>query len=181
MPRVPPSTPLPERVEGNLDVFLYLNELGGAHGVGRVDVVENRFVGIKSRGVYETPAGEILRNAHIGLEGLCLDREVLRLRDTLAARFADFCYNGFWFAPEMEFILHAVEKSQENVTGFTDIELYKGSASIAARSSPASLYDSKISSMDEQGAYNPADAAGFIRINAHRLKAHANRVRSLSS
>ena len=96
-----------------LELFLYLNKIGGAHGVGRVDVVENRFVGIKSRGVYESPGGEILRQAHIGVEGLTLDREVFRLRDTLAARFADLCYNGFWYSPEMEFIIAAVKESQK--------------------------------------------------------------------
>jgi argininosuccinate synthase len=96
-----------------LDLFLYCNKIGGAHGVGRVDVVENRFVGIKSRGVYETPGGEILRQAHVGVEGLTLDREVFRLRDTLSARFADLCYNGFWYSPEMEFILAAVKESQK--------------------------------------------------------------------
>jgi len=140
--------------------------------VGRVDVVENRFVGIKSRGVYESPGGELLRQAHIGLEGLTLDREVFRLRDTLSARFADLCYNGFWYSPEMDFILAAVKKSQERVSGSTTVSLFKGKASIVARSSPLSLYNQDLSSMDAQGAWNPADSTGFIRINAVRLKSH---------
>lgn len=164
-----------ESISGELATFLYLNDLGGEHGIGRVDVVENRFVGIKSRGVYETPAGEILRQAHVGLEGLTMDREVLRLRDALSAKFADYCYNGFWFAPEMEFLLNAVEHSQQHVTGYTDVTLYKGRAAIAARSSDRSLYNPALASMDEQGGYQPEDAAGFIRINAHRLKSHAVR------
>lgn len=193
-PRKAPDTPamlkvafkdgLPVRVQNAADgtdlsdplaIYLYLNKAGGAHGVGRVDVVENRFVGIKSRGVYESPGAEILRTAHVGLEGLTLDREVFRLRDTLAARFADLCYNGFWFSPEMEFILHAVRKSQERVTGSVDIQLYKGKASISARSSPFSLYSKSIASMDAHGDWNPVDSAGFIRINAVRLKAHHRR------
>jgi argininosuccinate synthase len=111
--RPPPRYPLTADLTDPLAIYLYLNKIGGEHGVGRVDVVENRFVGIKSRGVYEAPGAEILRAAHIGVEGLTLDREVFRLRDTLSARFADLCYNGFWFSPEMDFILAAVKKSQE--------------------------------------------------------------------
>jgi argininosuccinate synthase len=166
-------------VTNPLDMYLYLNQLGGEHGVGRVDVVENRFVGIKSRGVYEAPGAEILRQAHIGVEGLTLDREVFRLRDMMAAQFAARCYEGFWFSPEMEFILAAIRKSQERVTGSTDVRLYKGRASIIARSSPLSLYNQNIASMDEQGGWNPSDSTGFIRINAVRLKAHAIRERRL--
>ena len=293
-------------VSDALPVFEYLNTLAGEHGVGRVDVVENRFVGIKSRGfvaacmaatvlllsrftdarlvfcaglcsVYECPAGTVLRTAHVGLEGLCLDREVYRLRDMMSAKFADYCYNGFWFSPEMEFVLHAVEKSQEvcllcrvatpwcfcfvgravvllclchchwlcdarggkwvcdttcatyverdcfvflvvliiflsfslvclflllvacqqRVTGYVDVELFKGSATIKARSSPQSLYSAVrrvareyrhkassqsvclklqgIASMDDIGEYDPTAAAGFIDICAHRLRAHTNR------
>lgn len=158
-----------------LDIFLYLNKIGGAHGVGRSDVVENRFVGIKSRGVYENPGAEVLRMAHIGLEGLTLDREVFRLRDTMSARFADLVYNGFWYSPEMEFILAAITKSQERVTGETTVKLFKGHTSIVSRSSPLSLYNMKLSSMDEGGGWNPVDSTGFIRINAVRLRAHAAR------
>jgi argininosuccinate synthase len=163
-----------------LKIFLYLNKVGGAHGVGRADVVENRFVGIKSRGVYENPGAEVLRQAHIGLEGLTLDREVFRLRDTLSARFADLVYNGFWHSPEMEFILAAVQKSQERVSGSCDVRLFKGRASVAARSSPLSLYNSKLSSMDVAGGWNPQDSTGFIRINSVRLRAHAARERAIA-
>lgn len=164
-----------------LESFLYLNEIGGAHGVGRVDVVENRFVGIKSRGLYETPGGEILRTAHVGLEGLCLDREVFRARDLLSSRFSDAVYNGFWFSPEMEFLQHAIRHSQRNVTGEVDVKLFKGHSSIYRRRSPFSLYDSKLVSMDEQGGYEPQDAAGFIKIHAHRLRAHAAREKAKGS
>jgi argininosuccinate synthase len=172
-----------ENVElsNSLDIFLYLNKIGGAHGVGRVDVVENRFVGIKSRGIYETPGGEILRTAHIGIEGLTLDREVFRLRDMLSSKFADLCYNGFWFSPEMEFILNGIEKSQERVTGTTTVQLFKGKASIVGRSSPYSLYNPHIASMDAHGKWNPADSTGFIKINAVRLKAHFNRETAISN
>jgi argininosuccinate synthase len=166
-------------ISNQLDAFLYLNEVAGKHGVGRVDVVENRFVGIKSRGVYETPAGEVLRTAHIGLEGLTLDREVFRLRDTMAAKFTEYAYNGFWFSPEMKFVLNAVEASQQNVTGRVVVKLFKGRASIHSRESPMSLYDEKIVSMDIAGGYNPADAEGFIKINSIRLKAHAAREKAL--
>jgi len=164
-----------EKFEDQLEAFLYLNDLAGKHGVGRVDVVENRFVGIKSRGVYETPAGEVLRQAHIGLEGLTLDREVFRIRDYMSQRFADACYNGFWFSPEMEFLLSGIRNSQKHVTGSTTVKLYKGRASIEGRESARSLYDQDIASMDRQGSYEPKDAEGFIRVNSIRLQAHAKR------
>lgn len=170
-----------KRVTDPLELFLYLNAIGGAHGVGRVDVVENRFVGMKSRGIYESPGAEILRQAHIGIEGLTLDREVFRLRDLLSSRFADLCYNGFWFSPEMEFILAGVKESQKRVSGTVDVSLYKGKASIIGRSSPLSLYSQNIASMDEQGAWNPQDSTGFIRINSTRLKAHLLRERKIAA
>ena len=154
-----------------LAIFMYLNELGTKHGVGRLDMVENRFVGIKSRGVYETPGGEILLQAHKDLEGLTMDREVMRIRDTLSLKMADLIYNGFWFSPEMEFLLSAIEKSQEHVDGDVTLKLYKGVAYAVARSSDKSLYNPDLSSMDEEGGYNQQDALGFIRINAIRLKA----------
>ncbi len=166
-------------IDNQLEAFLYLNEVAGRHGVGRVDVVENRFVGMKSRGIYETPAGEVLRTAHIGLEGLTLDREVFKLRDMYSAKFAEYCYNGFWFSPEMDFVLKAVKESQKNVSGRVVVKLFKGRASIHTRESPVSLYDKNIVSMDVAGGYNPADAEGFIRINSLRLKAHAAREKSL--
>ncbi|CAH0515932.1 unnamed protein product [Peronospora belbahrii] len=159
-----------------LDLFLELNKLAGKHGVGRIDIVENRFVGIKSRGCYETPGGTILRHAHLDLEGLCMDREVMKVRDSLSAKFAEFCYNGFWFAPEMDFVRNAVDFSQQNVTGYVHLELYKGNVTIIGRYSDEALYSADLASMDQEGGgdnfdYHPADAQGFIRINATRLKA----------
>ena len=164
-----------------LDCFLYLNTVGGRHGVGRVDVVENRFVGIKSRGIYETPGGEILRTAHIGLEGLTMDREVFRMRDVMSHKFAELAYNGFWFSPEMEFVMNSIKYAQKNVSGRVVVKLFKGSASIHSRESPYSLYDKNIVSMDIAGGYNPKDAEGFIKINSIRLKAHAAREKVVAS
>jgi len=160
-----------------LPLFLYLNEMAGKHGVGRVDIVENRFVGIKSRGVYETPGGTILREAHLDLEGMCVDREVLRIRDKLSQEFSILCYNGFWFAPEMDLVMNSVDFSQRNVTGEVHLELYKGNVTIVGRNSPHTLYSADLASMDIDGGgeafdYNPADAQGFIRINSVRLKAY---------
>jgi len=160
-------------VSGSVELFEYLNQLAGAHGVGREDIVENRFIGMKSRGVYETPAGTVLRAAHMDLEGLTLDREVRRLRDQLAANFAEKVYNGFWFSPEMEFLLHALEQPQRVVTGEVELQLYRGAAVPRGRASPFSLYDGRLVSMDEAGGYDPQLASGFIGVNALRLKAHA--------
>ncbi len=157
-----------------LELFEYLNELGRENGIGRLDMVENRFVGIKSRGVYETPGGTILHEAHKDIEGVAMDREVMRLRDMLSAKFAEFVYNGFWFSPEMEFIMAAIDKSQERIDGEVTLKLYKGNAYPVARTSPSSLYDQNLSSMDIQGGYNQEDAEGFIKINAIRLMAHRN-------
>jgi argininosuccinate synthase len=155
-----------------LRLFQYLNELGSKHGVGRLDMVENRFVGIKSRGVYETPGGTILLNAHRDLEGLVMDREVMKIRDGLSLKVGELIYNGFWFAPEMEFISKCIDASQEGMDGTVDVKLFKGHAYPIARTSPVALYDPKQSSMDEAGGYDQRDAAGFIRINAVRLKNH---------
>jgi argininosuccinate synthase len=160
------------KVTGALALFEYLNQLGAANGIGRVDMVENRFVGVKSRGVYETPGGTILLAAHRDLEGLAMDREVMRLRDMLAAKLAELIYNGFWFSPEMDFLMSAIRKSQELIDGHVILKLYKGGAYPLARQSPSSLYDQELSSMDVEGGYDQMDAAGFIRINAIRLKAH---------
>jgi argininosuccinate synthase len=160
------------KVTGALALFEYLNQLGAANGIGRVDMVENRFVGVKSRGVYETPGGTILLAAHRDLEGLAMDREVMRLRDMLAAKLAELIYNGFWFSPEMDFLMSAIRKSQELIDGYVILKLYKGGAYPLARHSPSSLYDQELSSMDVEGGYDQMDAAGFIRINAIRLKAH---------
>ncbi len=157
-----------------LELFQYLNELGRKNGIGRLDMVENRFVGIKSRGVYETPGGTILNEAHKDIEGVAMDREVMRLRDMLSAKFAELVYNGFWFSPEMDFLMVAIDKSQEVIDGVVTLKLYKGTAYPVARTSPSSLYDKDLSSMDMEGGYNQEDAEGFIRINAIRLMAHRN-------
>lgn len=157
-----------------LELFEYLNELGRENGIGRLDMVENRFVGIKSRGVYETPGGTILNEAHKDIEGVAMDREVMRLRDMLSAKFAELIYNGFWFSPEMEFLMAAIDKSQEFIDGEVTLKLYKGTAYPVARTSPSSLYDKDLSSMDIEGGYNQEDAEGFIKINAIRLMAHRN-------
>jgi argininosuccinate synthase len=155
-----------------LELFEYLNRLGSEHGIGRLDMVENRFVGIKSRGVYETPGGTILHEAHKDIEGVAMDREVMRLRDMLGAKLGELVYNGFWFSPEMEFIMAAMDKSQELIDGDVFLKLYKGTAYPVARTSPSSLYNQDLSSMDIEGGYNQEDAEGFIRINAIRLMAH---------
>jgi argininosuccinate synthase len=160
-----------------LESFVYLNKVAGANGVGRIDIVENRFVGIKSRGCYETPAGTVLRAAHLDLEGITMDREVMRIRDTLAAEFARLCYNGFWYAPEMELVMNSVDFSQRHISGGVEVKLYKGNCTIVGRESRVALYSADLASMDiEDGGkgldYNPADAQGFIRINAVRLRAH---------
>ncbi len=161
-----------KEVTGALPLFMYLNEIGAAHGVGRVDMVENRFVGVKSRGVYETPGGTILLSAHRDLEGLAMDREVMCLRDMLAAKLSELIYNGFWFSPEMDFLMSAIHKSQELIDGRVTVKLFKGGVWPLARTSPSSLYDQDLSSMDAEGGYDQQDAGGFIRINAIRLKAH---------
>lgn len=156
---------------GDLDIFHKLNELGAKHGIGRLDMVENRFVGIKSRGVYETPGGTILKAAHQDLCGLTVDREVMRLYELFAGKISDLIYNGFWFSPEMGVLMAASRKTQETVEGDVTLKLYKGVAYPIARSSPKSLYNPELSSMDIAGGYNQVDAGGFIRINAIRLKA----------
>ena len=155
--------------EGPLPLYTYLNELAGKNGIGRVDLVENRFVGIKSRGVYETPAGTILMAAHRDLEGLTLDREVMHLRDSLIPKFAELIYYGFWYSPEMEVLRALLDKSQEYVSGKVRVALYKGNIIITGRESPFSLYDQAQSSMEVAGGYDPKDAIGFIKINAIRL------------
>lgn len=158
---------------GDLELFMYLNELGTKHGIGRLDMVENRFVGIKSRGVYETPGGAILHNAHRDLEGLTMDREVMRIRDTLSLKMAELIYNGFWFSPEFEALMAFMDKAQELIDGTVTVQLFKGSAYPIARTSPVALYDEDQSSMDIEGGYDQKDAEGFIKINAVRLRNHA--------
>jgi len=155
-----------------LDVMEKLNELGGKHGIGRVDMVENRFVGMKSRGVYETPGGSILFTAHRKIESLTMDREVMHLRDSLISKYSSLVYNGFWFAPERLAIQALVNESQKNVTGTVRLKLYKGNIMAAGLKSPVSLYNPHIATMeaDPTQAYDQGDATGFIRLNALRLK-----------
>lgn len=151
------------------ELFSYLNKIAGKNGIGRVDMVENRFVGIKSRGVYETPAGTLLHTAHRDLEGLTMDKEVMHIRDRLMPKFAELVYYGFWFSPEMELLMTLIEKSQEHVTGKVRLKLYKGNVTVTGRESDHSLYDEAQSSMDVSGGYDQTDAKGFIKINALRL------------
>lgn len=158
-----------------LALFQALNRAGARHGVGRLDMVENRYVGIKSRGVYETPGGSILHAALRDLEGLTMDREVLRVRNRLALDFADLIYNGFWFSPEMRVIRAALDAASADTTGQVRVQLFKGSAYPIARTSPVALYDPAASSMDEEGGFNQQDSQGFIRITAQRLMASARR------
>ena len=156
-----------------LELFQYLNEIGSRHGIGRVDMVENRFVGIKSRGIYETPGGTILHIAHLDIEGIAMDREVMKLRNMLTAKLSELIYNGFWFSPEMDFLMAAIDKSQEVVDGTVFLKLYKGNVMAVARECSSSLYDRELSSMHIEGGFNQEDAEGFIRINALRLMAHS--------
>jgi argininosuccinate synthase len=158
-----------------LGVMRVLNRLGGKHGIGRVDMVENRFVGMKSRGVYETPGGAILHFAHRQIESLTMDREVMHIRDGLIPKYAELVYNGFWFAPEREMLQALVTETQKNVTGVVRVKLYKGNCIAAGRKSPVSLYNPHIATMeaDPTKAYNQNDATGFIALNALRLKVAA--------
>ncbi len=155
-----------------LELFTYLNKIGGENGIGQLDMVENRFIGIKSRGVYETPAGKILWTAHRDLEGIAMDKEVMHLRDMLIPKFTELIYNGFWFSPEMDFLMSAFNKSQEMITGKVRVSLYKGNVVTIGRESPTSLYNQDLSSMDIEGGFDATDSTGFININAIRLKAH---------
>jgi argininosuccinate synthase len=153
-----------------------LNELGGANGIGRVDLVENRFVGMKSRGIYETPGGTILHVAHRAIESITLDRGAAHLKDELMPRYAELIYNGFWFAPEREMLQALADKSQEKVDGTVRLKLYKGNVIVIGRASPNSLYsDALVTFEDDRGAYDQKDAAGFIRLNALRLRTLAMR------
>ncbi|HEY8063180.1 MAG TPA: argininosuccinate synthase [Methylosinus sp.] len=153
-----------------------LNELGRAHGVGRLDLVENRFVGIKSRGMYETPGGAILLIAHRGIESVTLDRGAAHLKDEIMPKYAELIYNGFWFAPEREMLQALIDKSQELVTGRVRLKLYKGSAHVVGRESPYSLYDKELVTFEEGAvAYDHRDAEGFIKLNALRLRTLAKR------
>jgi len=159
-----------KEVKGSLELFSYLNKIAGENGIGRIDIVENRFVGIKSRGVYETPAGTILFKAHEDLESITLDREVFHLKELLSPLVANLIYNGFWYSPEMEFLMAAINKSQEKVSGKVFLNLYKGNAIVTGRESVNSLYNATLSSMNEEGGYNQKDASGFIKIVGLKFK-----------
>ena len=163
------------RAMSPLKVMQALNRLGGKHGIGRVDMVENRFVGMKSRGVYETPGGAILHAAHRMMESITMDREVMHIRDSLIPKYSELVYNGFWYAPEREALQALVTESQQNVTGTVRVKLYKGNVIAAGLKSPVSLYNPDIATMeaDPTDAYNQDDATGFIRLNGLRLKVAA--------
>ncbi len=147
-----------------------LNKLGGEHGIGRVDLVENRFVGMKSRGVYETPGVTILQAAHRALESITLDREVMHLRDSLGVKFAESIYYGFWFAPEFKLMRKMIDETQATVTGDVRLKLFRGNAIVVGRRSPNSLYDEKVATFEADTVYNQRDAEGFIKLNALRLQ-----------
>uniref|UniRef100_A0A8D3CY88 Argininosuccinate synthase n=1 Tax=Scophthalmus maximus TaxID=52904 RepID=A0A8D3CY88_SCOMX len=163
-----------------LEIFSLLNEIGGKHGVGRIDIVENRFIGMKSRGIYETPGGTILLQAHLDIETFTMDKEVRRIKQGLGIKFSELVYNGFWYSPECDFVRHCITKSQENVEGKVRLSVFKGQVYILGRESPKSLYNEELVSMDVQGDYDPCDASGFIRINAVRLREH-HRLQGFSS
>ncbi|HEV2802285.1 MAG TPA: argininosuccinate synthase [Pyrinomonadaceae bacterium] len=150
-----------------------LNRVGGAHGIGRVDLVENRFVGMKSRGVYETPGVTILQAAHRALESITMDREVLRMRDALSLKFAESVYYGFWFAPESELMRRMIDETQRDVTGEVRVKLYRGNVTIAGRRAPRSLYNERLATFEADTVYNQRDAEGFIKLNALRLRSRA--------
>uniref|UniRef100_A0A1B0CVH8 Argininosuccinate synthase n=1 Tax=Lutzomyia longipalpis TaxID=7200 RepID=A0A1B0CVH8_LUTLO len=158
------------RTEDPVAIVELLNRIGGDHGVGRIDIVENRFVGLKSRGIYETPGVKILFEAHLDLELVCLDREVLRVKSFISDRMADFVYNGFWFSPEGTFSRQCLQLSQENVSGTVTMEIFKGVARPIARRAVRGLYNEELVSMNVHGGYTPASAGGFIEIHSIRLK-----------
>ncbi|MEA2113766.1 MAG: argininosuccinate synthase [Thermodesulfobacteriota bacterium] len=158
---------------GPVELFAKLNTLGGNNGIGRLDMVENRFVGMKSRGVYETPGGTILRAAHRDLETITLDREVMRIRDSLIPEYARLIYNGFWFSPEMEMLQKTMDESQKTVNGTVRLKLYKGNCIPVGRKSDNSLYSEAFATFEEDEVYNQADAAGFIKLNSLRLQIQA--------
>lgn len=154
-----------------------LNEVGGRHGVGRLDMVENRYIGMKSRGVYETPGGTILHHAHRAVESLTMDREIMHLRDSLTPRFSELIYNGYWFSPEMEWLMKCIDETQLGVTGSARVKLFKGSCRVVGRRAPDSLYMHDFATFEEESVFNQADSTGFIRVNALRLQINALRKR----
>ena len=162
-------------------VIEYLNKVAGANGVGRLDIVENRYVGMKSRGCYETPAGTVMMKAHRAIESITLDREVAHMKDELMPKYAKLIYNGYWWAPERLMLQAAIDQTQDVVNGDVRVKLYKGSVSVVGRKSDDSLFDANIATFDDDGgAYNQADAEGFIKLNALRLRIAANRGRDMS-
>jgi len=152
------------------DLLAHLNDLGGRNGIGRVDMVENRYVGMKSRGVYETPGGTILRAAHIAMESITVDREVMHIRDGLIPRYSDIIYNGYWFSPEREMLQALIDETQKNVNGVVKLKLYKGNCIVVGRMSRTSLYHADFATFEEDTVYRQEDAEGFIRLNGLRLK-----------
>jgi argininosuccinate synthase len=146
------------------------NRIAGSHGIGRIDLVENRYVGMKSRGVYETPGGTLLHAAHRAVESITMDREVMHLRDGLVPRYAELVYYGYWFSPERMMLQAAIDESQKNVTGTARIKLYKGNCDTVGRKSPVSLYNPELATFEADRVYNQKDAEGFIRLNALRLR-----------
>jgi argininosuccinate synthase len=168
---------VPVAVDGKVmdpvSLLTHLNEVGGAHGVGRIDIVENRLVGMKSRGVYETPGGTILYAAHQGLESICLDKETAHYKELVAAKYAELVYNGQWFTPLHEALDAFVDKTQETVTGTVKVKLYKGSCSVVGRKSPYSLYQEEFATFGSDDVYDQADATGFIHLFGLPLKVKA--------
>src|SRR5205085_9891682 len=160
---------------GPVGLLSLLNDLGGAHGIGRVDLVENRFVGMKSRGVYETPGVTILHAAHRALESITLDREVMHLRDSFGVKFAESVYYGFWFAPEFKLMRKMIDETQVRVNGDVRLKLYRGNVLVVGRRSPNSLYDEKVATFEADTVYNQRDAEGFIKLNALRLRLRGGR------
>ena len=162
------------------EVLRYLNRVAGANGIGRLDIVENRYVGMKSRGCYETPAGTVLLRAHRAIESLTLDREVAHLKDELMPRYAALIYNGYWWSPERLMLQSAIDQSQQVVNGAVRLKLYKGNVTVVGRKSADSLFDARIATFEEDaGAYDQKDAGGFIKLNALRLRIAAGKDRKL--
>ena len=155
---------------GPVDLLVHLNKLAGKHGVGRIDIVESRFVGMKSRGVYETPGGTILLEAHRGIEQITLDREACHLKDEIMPRYAELIYNGFWFSPERRMLQALIDESQVSVSGDVRVKVYKGGVSVVGRSSSKSLYSLEHLTFEEDDVYNQVDAEGFIKLSALRLR-----------
>jgi argininosuccinate synthase len=152
------------------ELLTELNRLGGRHGIGRIDIVENRFVGMKSRGIYETPGGTVLRVAHMAVESITMDREVMHLRDSLIPKYSKLVYYGFWFSPEMKLLQNMIDQTQINVSGVVRLELYKGNCSVLGRKSDESIYSEDFATFEDDSVYSQKDAEGFIRLNALRLR-----------